>query len=170
MKCDFTRFPFYPKKHYSGVFKQQGRVDLDADWNEYVEMQRHIDRIRTRDIIGPCGVPVNGKADEESGGFKITVDEQNEDLKISPGNIYVDGILCQLEDSTTYLGQKDYPGRPKLGKSGTYLVYLDVWIRHITAIEDPEIRETALGGPDTTTRIKTVWQVKVVQPVKFMAR
>src|SRR5207253_6477909 len=40
------------------------------------------------------------------------------------------------------------------------LVYLDVWERHLTAVERPELREVALGGPDTTTRTRTVWQVK----------
>lgn len=52
------------------------------------------------------------------------------------------------------LEQAELPDEP-------YLVYLDVWKRHITALEDPLIRETALGGPDTTTRVKTVWQVRV---------
>ena len=38
--------------------------------------------------------------------------------------------------------------------------YLDVWQRHITAIEDPSILESALNGPDTTTRLQTIWQIK----------
>ena len=42
------------------------------------------------------------------------------------------------------------------------LVYLDVWQRHITALDDKLLREVALGGPDTTTRLKTVWQVKAL--------
>lgn len=42
---------------------------------------------------------------------------------------------------------------------GYYLAYLHVWERHVTALDDPLIREKALGGPDTTTRIKNVWQV-----------
>ena len=42
------------------------------------------------------------------------------------------------------------------------LAYLDVWERHIGVVEDPQIREVALGGPDTATRAKTVWQVKTV--------
>jgi hypothetical protein len=41
------------------------------------------------------------------------------------------------------------------------LVYLDVWERHITYIEDPEIREPALGGADTATRSQVIWQVKL---------
>ena len=40
-------------------------------------------------------------------------------------------------------------------------MYLDVWERHVTALEDDDIREKALGGADTTTRCKVVWQVKV---------
>jgi hypothetical protein len=44
-----------------------------------------------------------------------------------------------------------------------YLIYLDVWERHITYLEDerfPSIREVALGGMDSATRAKIVWQVK----------
>jgi len=42
---------------------------------------------------------------------------------------------------------------------GYYLAYLHVFERHVTALDDPLIREKALGGPDTTTRVKNVWQV-----------
>jgi len=45
---------------------------------------------------------------------------------------------------------------------GAYLAYLDVWERHISALEDAAIREVALGGPDTTTRTQIVWQVKLL--------
>ena len=67
----------------------------------------------------------------------------------------------------TYLTQPDYPQPEPLaqtkGNNGAYLAYLDVWTRHITYIEDPSIREAALGGPDTATRAKIVWQVKVTK-------
>ena len=36
MAEDITRSTFNPAKHYSGVRQQQGRVSLDADWNEPV--------------------------------------------------------------------------------------------------------------------------------------
>ena len=45
---------------------------------------------------------------------------------------------------------------------GLYVAYLEAWERHITALEDETIKETALGGPDTTTRTKTVWQVRML--------
>ncbi len=72
-------------------------------------------------------------------------------LSVSAGRIYVDGILCEF-DSTEPL--------PMPEETGKYLLYLDVWPRHITALEDPQIRETALGGPDTCTRLRTVGQLK----------
>jgi hypothetical protein len=45
---------------------------------------------------------------------------------------------------------------------GIYLAYLDVWERHLTWLDDPKMREVALLGPDTTTRTKTAWQVKLL--------
>ena len=42
------------------------------------------------------------------------------------------------------------------------LVYLDVWERQVTALEDDRIREVALGGPDTCTRAEVAWQVRVL--------
>ena len=157
MKGDFTRVTFDRKKHYTGVLKQQGRVDLDADWNEYVEMQAYLDQTELQDVIGPCGVPKSG------GGFEIGA-TTNGDLTISPGHFYVNGILCELDTATNYSEQPDYPATAITpANKRTDLVYLDVWQRHITAIEDPEIREKALGGPDTATRVQTVWQVKVLE-------
>lgn len=43
-------------------------------------------------------------------------------------------------------------GQEESTSSSTYLVYLDVWTRDITALEDTNIREIALCGPDTSTR------------------
>jgi hypothetical protein len=59
--------------------------------------------------------------------------------------------------------QPDLPGMALSGPAdGFYLAYLDVWQRHITALEDEGIREVALNGPDTATRTRTVWQVKLL--------
>lgn len=161
MKGDFTSFRNGHYKSYTGVLRQQGRVDLDADWNEYVGIQEHLRRTIEKDVIGACGVP------KHAAGFAVDWDAARGDLTISAGRIYVDGILCELEDETSYLGQPHYPSRPALDPvdGRTDLIYLDVWQRHVTAVEDPAIREVALGGPDTTTRLQTVWQVKVLEGV-----
>jgi hypothetical protein len=57
MKGDFSRLTFDSKKRYTRVLLQQGRVLLDADWNEMVEIHRHDLRNVMRDLIGPYGGP-----------------------------------------------------------------------------------------------------------------
>lgn len=154
MKGDFSRLTFDPKKHYSGVLMQQGRVQLDADWNEQQEIGRHRDEIRASDFVGPGGAPKAG------GGFQIGRASDNKNLTVSPGRFYVDGVACENErGDVTLTRQPDLrdvvPPNP-----GTHVVYLEVWERHVGPLEDPSILESALGGPDTATRTKTVWQVK----------
>jgi len=81
----------------------------------------------------------------------------------------VHGKLCQNQKYVFYSGQANYPfsAEEKLEANQTYLVYLDVWERHISFVEDesdlvPGIREIALGKADTTTRSQLIWQLKVV--------
>lgn len=101
------------------------------------------------------------------------------DFLISPdislgqsSRMYVEGVLCMQNKWDTFLNQKDYPSvldktildstsKGSASQDINYLVYADVWQRGVTYLEDPEIREIALGGPDTTTRIKTVCQIKL---------
>lgn len=156
MKGDFSRDSFDPAKHFSRVLQQQGRVQLDADWNEQAAILLHYMRTLAADLIGPFAGPAG-----ENLGFAIS-DVQQQGFKIGKGRYYVDGILCENEQDTRYESQKDFPILPgNLGQRGNYLVYLDVWERHITALEDDDIREKALGGPDTASRSKVVWQVKI---------
>ena len=167
MKGDFTRNTFKSDKHYSGVRSQQGRVQVDADWNEAVDILAHWDRTTRRDVIGPCGGP------QGQDGFLIKV--VGEELHIGEGRYYVDGLLVENDATVAITAQPDLPDLPdntlsdvlvpagEVLERGKYLAYLDVWERHITALEDPSIREVALGGPDTATRTKAVWQVKLLK-------
>jgi Family of unknown function (DUF6519) len=45
MSGDYTRLNFDPKKGFSGVLKQQGRVSLDSDWNEPSEVVSLVHRL-----------------------------------------------------------------------------------------------------------------------------
>jgi Family of unknown function (DUF6519) len=243
LRHDGSRFtPLYNRhKNYLRVLMQQGRVQLDADWNEQVDTLLYHLQTLTSDLIGPHGGPPDNL------GFEIKEIEAVADNFIigsgpyGSGHYYVDGILCELNsiavpiikctdtqvsipdwaaqnlefqeeryvevflangslnqvakiigtkkdnqlltltldsalnDQTfdlirpliTYNTQPYYPitSENKLG-FGKYVVYLDVWERHITPIEDaddqvPGICEVALGGPDTATRSQIVWQVKI---------
>lgn len=248
MKADLTRNTFDPLHRYSAVLMQQGRVQLDADWNEqHAILLYHLRRL-AQDLIGPHGGPAF------DAGFAITPlrigTEQTGDFRIGAGRYYVDGILCELtgaslalapraanggqvtvqvpaftldglafrvdqlvevfDDSTAVgaapftptlvriasidpthrlltlqgaLAGQEVPRRPRLRRvasyrsqadfgvtagtlldAGTYQVYLDVWERHVSYLEDDHIREVALGGPDTATRARVVWQVKLAPP------
>lgn len=165
MKGDFTRLTFDASNHYTSVWMQQGRLQLDADWNELVEIQNYLRQNQTQSMIGSSGVPKL----KDNQSFKVT--PQGTDLVIVPGRIYIDGILCELDRQLLYTNQPDYPnaltsdlGGVGLKENTYYIAYLDVWERHITAIDDPNIREKALVSiPDTSTRTKVIWQVKLLE-------
>jgi hypothetical protein len=69
-----------------------------------------------------------------------------------------------IRQAITYRNQPDFlaatDGIPTDKTNNNCLVYLDVWERHLTWVEDESIREVGLGGPDTATRAKVVWQIK----------
>ncbi|MCM3906039.1 MAG: right-handed parallel beta-helix repeat-containing protein [Pyrinomonadaceae bacterium] len=180
MAGDYTRFTFKPQRDYSGVFKQQGRVDLDADFNELIEIIDRRWRSETLDIVNHCVVP-NTTPD----AFLVTPTGMGA-FDIGIGRMYVDGIqvenhgLPPLEfqsDLGNLLGTNPVPydDQPYLPAplppvlaatpNTDDLVYIDVWQREVTVLEDPSLREIALGGPDTTTRIQSVWQVRALQDV-----
>ena len=58
MRGDFSRLTFRPDRHYSSVRLQQGRVQVDADWNEQIDIALHRDEMATGDIVGPAGAPL----------------------------------------------------------------------------------------------------------------
>ncbi|MDP2882700.1 MAG: DUF6519 domain-containing protein [Azonexus sp.] len=193
MKADLSRATFDKARRYRSVRMQQGRVQLDADFNEQQDILNHRIEIETRDSLGPVAVPIDNP------GFGLT--PAGTDLTISAGRLYVDGLLCENPASTTVANQPDLPDTaspvlpagasllplPPIGVTaasitgvvvfnagnavappdGTYLAYLEAWQRHLSPlnlpVDDTSMREVALGGPDTCTREKTVWQVKLLR-------
>lgn len=170
MGGDYTRFTFDPEKNYAGVLKQQGRVDVDADWNEQVDIDQRRWRAETLDIMGTAVVPRQTTRQ----AFEIDFDVDG-NMTIGPGRMYVHGILVEnhggpplafdevlAENGGTvpvlYSEQPNF--HPDPPEQDRWLIYLDVWQREVTALHDPRIREIALGGADTATRLQTVWQVK----------
>lgn len=193
MKADLSRATFDKARRYRSVRMQQGRVQLDADFNEQQDILNHRIEIETRDSLGPVAVPIDNP------GFGLT--PAGTDLTISAGRLYVDGLLCENPAATTVANQPDLPDTaspvlpagasllplPPVGVTaasitgvvvfnagnavapadGTYLAYLEAWQRHLSPLDlpvkDTSMREVALGGPDTCTREKTVWQVKLLR-------
>lgn len=93
MKADLTKSTFRREKHHSGVLMQQGRVQVDADWNEQMDIGAYLDETTRMDVIGACGMPVH------AAGFGVSPLDGSSDLALSAGRAYVDGILCENDAS-----------------------------------------------------------------------
>ena len=165
MKGDFSRSTFQPEKHHRQVLLQQGRVLLDADFNEQGAQSAHSLRQLTRDLLGPSAGPADNL------GFAIGVD--GKDITVAQGHYYVDGLLAvnappsaaDASKRSLYSNQEGFPfpgSVETFDNAKPYFFFLDVWERHVTWLEDDEMREVALGGPDTSVRTEVVWQVRAV--------
>lgn len=163
MKGDFSRLTFDPRRHYNRVLAQQGRVSLDADHNEATDIAAHLDETTRLDVIGVSGAPYHFEGPDHGDGFELLPKSPNatdsvraDQMVVSRGRYYVQGLLVENDTDLSLAEQiKDpYP-------DGRYIAYLDVWERLISAVEDPGLRDIALGGPDTSVRVKTEWRVRL---------
>ncbi|MDX6512504.1 MAG: hypothetical protein QOE36_2008 [Gaiellaceae bacterium] len=100
---------------------------------------------------------------------------------VAPGSYVVDGLVVDARGGGRFpsaafpdvagfpWGESPEPAPPLDGlvapgslAAGQRLVaYLETWERHITAVEDPGIREEALGSTDTCARTELLGQVKL---------
>jgi hypothetical protein len=181
MRTDITRNTFDAAKNFSRVLNQQGRVQLDADWNEQVSILLHYLRALAADVIGQSAGP------NAFCGFELIVglprlnallqpapaDDKVRDLfnqkkvLVSPGRYYVDGLLVENRKFVSFFHQPHFKSagdvsevRRAIRDDGPSLVYLDVWERQVTFVEDDSIREKALGGADSAARAQVVWRVR----------
>src|SRR5215472_9079051 len=105
MKADITRDSFDSMKYFTRVMMQQGRPQLDADWNEQIAIFWEFWRKFVSDVIGPHAGP------ESDCGFGILAEGESKhvgreerelleklqgagDFLIGRGHYYVDGIRC----------------------------------------------------------------------------
>ena len=70
---------------------EQGRVQLDADWNEQQAINAHRRERLGIDVVGPSGAP------QDDPGFGLALTADGSDLTIASGRYYVDGIACDVE-------------------------------------------------------------------------
>ena len=190
MTFDLSRVSFDARRDFLGVIQAQGRVGLDADWNEWVAQLLRRLQVGTLDGLEGTAVPRMTPR-----GFEIR--QQGGTLSIGPGRMYVDGLLAENHGLPEKQGGKPGVWEPRLAElvgeeavpfaaqpyqpylkdenyvkthldpalllpgSGTHLAYLDVWQRDITALQDPRLIEPAIGE-ETTGRRQTLWQVKLL--------
>ena len=167
---DISRVAFDANKRYAGVRMQQGRVATDDDKNENERIENEERRRARVDIIGPYGSPDQG--------FKIVNLNSGSliDFEIKPGTVYLGGLTLEIAGPKpeTYRTQTDWLQQPANlspspnladGEERFDLVYLEAWQQAVSAVEDEELFEVALGGPDTSTRIRNMRRVIMLHDV-----
>ncbi len=157
---DISRRAFDPRKHYTSVRMQQGRVITDDDWNENERIANEDQRRSRVHIIGPAGSPDDGFriADPRSNGDDLI------EFNILAGTFYIGGLRLEMEETQTYRTQSDLLQWPSDQQEVPTeerfdLVYLEAYQEPVGAVEDSELFEVALGGPDTSMRMRTVQRV-----------
>jgi hypothetical protein len=183
--ADISRFLVQPRKHYVGTRMQQGRVVLDSDFNEEAELDDEERRRALQDVVGPSGSPNDGFLPDLAVGDEVTiqpvafagdapVDTLN--YRLHSGSMYVAGLRFDHEERTIgqetggdpVVFQRDFldmrpenAPRPEPGATHTQLSYLHGWTQCVSAVEDEEIRERALGGIDTSVRVRHMSRVEI---------
>lgn len=92
--------------------------------------------------------------EEKSLTLTLNDDQTKVNLKIDDATTYE--FIAKTEDGMLNI----YIYEPANGRKD--LVYVDVWQKHVTSADDPELREAAVGV-DTCNRMKAVAQVKVLK-------
>ena len=155
--ADITVDAFRQYRHFSRVIMQQGRVQLDRDFNEQIDILLHYLRTFIADVVGPFGGPDGGfkvvqyqkaKQAQQAGRGrrarqKAEGDAQPTDMpyhfSLASGHYYVNGVLCE-NDHEEYAFSIPPSLRPaseqagagqkgKKDEQGSYFLYLDVWER-----------------------------------------
>jgi hypothetical protein len=161
------------QRQYRSVVTQQGRVALEADANEAWTIAGEEAREEALDVVGPSGTPDDG--------YRLTVGTAF-DLTVGPGTMYVGGVRATLTHPVTYSQQGGPPppgsrdpvewldcstdpdwhlaSAPAPGNKPNELVYLSLAETEVSSVEDPTLTEVALGGPDTSQRVRLVQRIK----------
>ena len=162
MGSDRARNTYDPKQQYRSVVMQQGRVTLEADWNEAQQIAEEEMRREMLDIVGPAGT--------SDDGYRVVIPpltvSHRFDFAVQKGSMYVGGLRTWLGDPVFYSNQPDWrdfgPEDPDWVDVNSFLkgppahefVYLLLREQEVSAVEDPHLQDVALGGPDTAQRTR----------------
>ncbi len=178
---DISRFLHQPAKHYSSVRMQQGRVILDSDFNERAGLEAEDLQRSLIDVMCSRGTPNDGmKVSELSTSHEVDLPTNpasthtTYDFSVSTGSYYIGGHRFVVDsDAESFLTQTDWlqidsdadnmPAMPVAGgDSRIDLVYVTAWEQTVSAVEDSELREVALGGRDTSVRVRRMRRFEVL--------
>lgn len=240
MGSDRARVTYDPSRQWRAVVAQQGRVSLEADFNEQVAIADARDRLMTLDAVGPVASPDSGYQVVPVSAANPPAGATAGDLTVTPGTLYLGGQRLELGSTLTYSAQPEWlnastdplyvpplaaattastgTGAPTslavdaltqplaagttfaiagdtnspsivftlttagavgdtslavtaspaittaiapgaLLPAGAELVYLLAAAQEVAAVEDPALADVALGGPDTTQRVRILQRI-----------
>jgi len=173
MHGDFSRDSHDPKKNFTRVLMQQGRLLVDADWNEQSAIILNYLRALAADVIGwhggPSVAPGTGKQYTKSvadtGPFLVRLNGNNELESVAGGRYYLDGLQI-TEDDTPFNQEADrhiqVDNKPDATNLPNQLIYVDAYEQHVVAERDGSIRDDAFGGLETTSRSHLVTRIRLL--------
>ena len=161
MYGDFDRVTFDPLAGFANVLLQQGRLLLPSDFNEQGAILNHL----LRQLI----IDLHGNQWRVDTGFEIDVDSDDAlKFTIGKGHFYVDGLLSENDKDRSYDDQPFWVKPASLADlEDDSVVYLTCWERPVSWLQYARLREVALGGADTATRLQLAWQVRVASQGLF---
>lgn len=175
MHGDFSRDSHDPKKNFTRVLMQQGRLLVDADWNEQSAIMLNYLRTLAADIIGWHGgsgvEPGNGKSystttpTDNLGPFLVNLNANKELEYVSGGRYYVDGLLITERDAPfdqELVGHIQVDNKPNTDDFPNQLIFIDAYEQHVIAESDSSIRDDALGGLETTSRSRLATRIRLL--------
>ncbi|MEN0064247.1 MAG: hypothetical protein AAGA48_19000 [Myxococcota bacterium] len=162
MKGDFSRNSHLPDRQFSAVRFLQGRVVLDADLNEQLDIALDDRRWGRHDIIGDFGIPEDHPDD-------LAVALEGTTVTVAGGTAYVAGRRVTVEPTTVDVSEL-LMGDPN--PQGSVLLGVDLEVREelVTELDDPDLVEPALLGADHSVRQRLVTEVRVDALSDFTCR
>ncbi len=169
MKGDFSRFGFDPDSLYTGVRHQQGRVLLDRDWNDAQEIEARWRSQVGGDVFGSRVLAVPADSSSAFEVMKAVADSSGIHITLAAGHAWAAGLAVSLPVDVTvdasYLAPPLSPAvdPTTLGAGVRDAVVLEVFEDTVSGFQDGSLLEPALGGPDTTERVRSYTSLKLLR-------
>ncbi len=172
MKGDFSKWSFNPADNFTGVLEQQGRARLDQDGNAATQIVNHLRTTLVQDAIGTGVAAVPESLPDSFRVETARINGSDVEITFKQGRLWADGIplLSQGAESqkmvADYLGPPISTTTPQVGSISAGdrdAIVLEVWEEAVSAFQDTDLIETALGGVDTSERIKAFYSLRLLR-------
>jgi hypothetical protein len=184
MKGDFSKLDFRPEENFTGVMHQQGRVLTDQDWNASTDITRYLREMLGLDTIGQDVVGIPAAERDALRVESVTANAAGATVELIPGRSWINGLHVHIESAgPTKQLQARYYGPPiqdppvdatSIAAGVRDAVILEVWEETFNAFQirrpkdnpgDPDefLLEPALGGPDTTERVRLNYALRLLR-------